>query len=389
MELRPSFFSISFDLVLKGEPIPYDIFINSSSHVYREKFVRVFPMNGVLSETDIENFRKKYHQLYVPEDQRDGYLRSLIKTDAPDVMKTEVIKDSAINYLNKIFRPEKEYNTEILGEVIQGCRDSVESMIDVIQDYSINQVQNLIGNLSFHDFYTYDHSINVSMYCISIYKALKENASREELVMAGLGGLLHDLGKIKIPTHIINNPGKLSDEDFAQIKKHPGFGHELLKESPCECVGVDFRVIERVVMEHHENWNGTGYPVGLKEKEIHVMARVCAIADFFDAITTKRSYHDVLSTEQAVDVMEKSVGRKIDPKIFAVFKKTVSTLKVKTNSELELADDFDPCQPHNVLPFKSKEDQDPEKDFLERQQADHGKVKGDTDIFGKKKDKAS
>ena len=369
MEIKKSFFSISFDLVLTGEPLPYDVFINSSSHVYREKFVRIFPLNGVLSENDLESFRKKYHQLYVPEDQRDGYLRSLIKTDAPDVMKTEVIKDSAITYLNKVFQPEKEYTTEILGEAIEGCRDSVESMIDVIQDYSINEVQNLIGNLSFHDFYTYDHSINVSMYCITIYKTLKENASREELVMAGLGGLLHDLGKIKIPTHIINNPGKLSDEDFGQIKKHPGYGQELLQENPCHCEGVDFAIIERVVMEHHENWNGSGYPSGLKEREIHVMARVCAIADFFDAITTKRSYHEVLSTEEAVQVMEKSVGKKIDPKIFKVFKKTVSTLQTKVDSQLELPDDFDPCQPHNVLPFKTKEDGEPEKAFLDRQQS--------------------
>ena len=133
-------------------------------------------------------------------------------------------------------------------------------MVDVVQEYDVKQIQNLIGEMSFHDFYTYDHSINVSMYCIAIFKALKPNASREEMVMAGLGGLLHDLGKIKIPTNIINNPGHLSDEDFQVIKEHPRIGVELIDDSSPDVPGIDFEIIKRVVWEHHENFNGTGYP---------------------------------------------------------------------------------------------------------------------------------
>src|SRR5690606_13361046 len=104
-------------------------------------------------------------------------------------------------------------------------------------------------------------------------------------------------------TTIINNPGKLSDDDFAEIKKHPGYGNDLIKESHCNCEGVDFEIIRRVVYEHHENFNGTGYPRGISGEKIHEMARITAIADFFDAITTKRSYHEALSTEDALAVM--------------------------------------------------------------------------------------
>lgn len=79
--------------------------------------------------------------------------------------------------------------------------------------------------------------------------------------MAGLGGLLHDIGKIKISTDIINKPEKLSDEEFNIIKAHPSYGLELLTENPCpDCHGVDFSIIKRIVHEHHENYNGTGYP---------------------------------------------------------------------------------------------------------------------------------
>jgi HD-GYP domain-containing protein (c-di-GMP phosphodiesterase class II) len=377
-----SFFSISFDFVITQKSIPYDLYINSSAINGKEKFVRIFPLNGVLSNDDVTTFKKKYHQLYILESQRDLYLKSLI--DCEDVSpqeKTEVIKDSAIVYLNNIFDDTKEFTTELLGEAISGCRDSVESMIDVINDYDVKKVQDLIGSLSFHDFYTYDHSINVSMYCISIFKALKPSAPREEVTMAGLGGLLHDLGKIKIPTNIINSPGKLTDEEFDEIKKHPGYGKDLLEENEgsYEMAGVDFNIIKRVIYEHHENYNGTGYPNQIGNTDIHVLARITAIADFFDAITTKRSYHNVMTIPEALQLMEKTVGKKIDPKIFEVFKKNINQFTepaVKMNKILP--EDFDPCSPHEELPLMEhveKPSYQAENIFAEQKPKKYGKVK--------------
>ncbi len=383
-----SYFSVSFDLVLIDKNLPYDLYINSSSHVHRDKFVRIFPMNGRLNRQDLEEFRQKYHQLYILESQRDFYLRSLVECEGvSDKDKVEVIKDSAIVYLNKVFTPDKEFTTEVLGEAISGCRDSVESMIDMLEDYSIQDVKKLIGSLSFHDFYTYDHSINVSMYCISILKAFKPKSKREELIMAGLGGLLHDLGKIKIPTHIINNPGSLSEEEFAEIKKHPDYGLGLLNENHVDTPGVDFEIIRRIIHEHHENYNGTGYPQKMNGKDIHLYARICAIADFFDAITTKRSYHEVLSVEEALKVMARASGRKIDPEIFDVFVKSIKKIDLKEKSTQMLADDFDPCQPHNVLPFQPIERE--RKAVNTEKDNNFGKVSGGDDLFGKKKKKAS
>jgi HD-GYP domain-containing protein (c-di-GMP phosphodiesterase class II) len=164
------------------------------------------------------------------------------------VVKTNVIKDAAIEYLNNIFGKDKEFSTELLAKNIEGCRDVVESMVDALDQHNIDSLRNLIGNLSFHDFYTYDHSINVSMYCISIYRAINPKATRRELMHAGLGGLLHDLGKIKIPTHILNNPGGLSDEDYQIIKQHPDFGLDLLLNGHCEVSGdIDLKIIARFV----------------------------------------------------------------------------------------------------------------------------------------------
>ncbi|MBC7429335.1 MAG: HD domain-containing protein [Bacteriovorax sp.] len=348
-----NFFSVSFDLILLDKSIPYDLYVNSSASEERERFVRIYPKNDDLTLEDLKLFKKKYFQLYVHESQRDCYLKSLIQVKgAPDSTKTEVIKSSAILYLDKLFDSDKEFTTELLSETISECKVAVESMVDVIKDYDVSKLQGLIASLSFHDFYTYDHSINVSMYCISLYRAAKPNATNDEIVMAGLGGLLHDIGKIKISTDIINKPEKLSDEEFAIIKTHPTFGYELLTENPCECQGVDFNIIKRVVHEHHENFNGTGYPKKLSGADIHLFARVTAIADFFDAITTKRTYHEILTTEDAIAVMAKTVGKKLDPQLFEIFTKSVKQLVLTSKVTKELPEDFDPCQPQNVLPFR-------------------------------------
>jgi HD-GYP domain-containing protein (c-di-GMP phosphodiesterase class II) len=349
-----SFFSVRHDLIQTDGPLTYDIYINSSVVKGKEKFVKIFPSGGILSKEELEDFHKKYFHLYVPEDQRSTYLKSLIRSNVEDVQKANVIKDAALEYLHNIFDKEKEFSTELLAKNIEACREVVESMVDVLDHHDIDSLRNLIGNLSFHDFYTYDHSINVSMYCIQIYKSMNPKASRKELIHAGLGGLLHDLGKIKIPTHILNNPGGLSPEEYSVIKQHPDFGLELLLSGHCEVnPDIDLKVIARIVHEHHENFDGTGYPKKLKgREEIHLLARVCTIADFFDAITTKRSYNEVLSLQDAMNTMRKFRAIKLDPDIFDVFDAQVRYVKVENAKDLRLADSFDPTIPYAKLPIE-------------------------------------
>lgn len=351
--VKRSFFSVSSDLIIVGNPLPYDLFVNSSALKKKEKFVRIFPKEDVLTDSDLQEMHRKYFQLYVPEDQRSLYLRSLVHSDAiDDVSKSSVLKDSALQYLGKIFDGKREFSTELLSENIEGCREVVEGMVDVLEDYSIDDLRGLIGSLSFHDFYTFDHSINVSMYSITLWKKAHPHAPRQDLVNVGLGGLLHDLGKIKIPTHVLNNPGNLSDEEYAMIKKHPDFGLELLLGGHVKVhPSVDVGVISRIVHEHHENWDGTGYPDKKKDKDIHPMARACTIADFFDAITTKRAYNQVLSVGQGVDVMRKFRGIKLEPWLFDVFEKNITFVKTDVRKDIALSDKFDPTLPYALLPL--------------------------------------
>lgn len=363
-----SFFSVRHGLIPTDQILNYDLYINSSSIKNKEKFVKVFKQGESLTKEDLEEFHRKYYQLYVSEAHRKKFFKSLVKTTTVDELdKVSVLKDSALNYLQNIFETRKEFSTELLTQNIEGCRDVVESMIDVLEEKDIDGLRNLITNLSFHDFYTYDHSINVSMYCISIYKAINPQASRTELMHAGLGGLLHDLGKIKIPTHILNNPGGLSNEEYQEIKKHPDFGLELLLGGHCEIDNeIDLKVIGRIIHEHHENFDGTGYPNKLKGKEqIHSLARICTIADFFDAITTKRSYNEVLPLTEAMNTMRKFRGTKLDPDYFDIFDKHVGYVKHEIHRDLRLLDSFDPTLPYAKLPVEE----------VSKMDKDYGKIK--------------
>lgn len=358
-----SYFTVSFDLITVNTPIIYDIFVNSSANTNRDRFIKIVNKGETLTRDVIEGF-KKYHRVYVSEDERHLYMKSLVDNDSvEDLEKVTVIKDSAVRYLDDIFAPGKEFNTEILGEAIEGCHESMRSMVGVIKDYDINNLKQLIGDLSFHDFYTYDHSINVSMYTVLILKHLKPASTEDELTTAGLGGLLHDLGKVKVPTHILNKTDKLSDQEFAIIKSHPQLGIKLFDDTPMILEGADREVIKRVIHEHHENWNGTGYPNNIKGEEIHLVSRVCAIADFFDAITTKRSYSDVLPIEDALKVMERTAGKKLDPRMFEFFVEKISKVVLKGRGGIELPEDFDTEKAHKELPIQKIQPKKISSDF--------------------------
>ncbi|MBL6988437.1 MAG: HD domain-containing protein [Bacteriovoracaceae bacterium] len=348
-----SFFSVAYDLISTTHKIQYDLYVNASG-TNTERFVRVFPVGEHMEQSDIIAFKKKYSQLYVMEDQRSLFLKSLVKnSDALDIKKTEIIKDSAIHYLEHVFdKKEEEFTTEVLQETVDGCRESVESIVNVVQNYKVSDLQDLIANLSFHDFYTFDHSINVSMYSIVILKSVKPKAPKDLLLLCGMGGLLHDLGKLKVPTRIINSTQKLTDEEFKVIKKHPGYGYELLQTKGITCANVDLDVVKRVILEHHENFDGSGYPEHKSGQDIHFLARITAIADVFDAITTKRSYQKSLGTNEAMEVLARYSGTRFDPEIFSVFEKDTKGLINRKKLMYELPDNFEPSVQYSELPLQ-------------------------------------
>jgi response regulator RpfG family c-di-GMP phosphodiesterase len=135
-----------------------------------------------------------------------------------------------------------------------------------------------------------------------------DNESIETLEVASM---IHDIGKLMISDKILNKPGKLSMEEFESVKKHAVAGYEMMKESKHALI----QMAAVIALEHHEKWNGTGYPLGLKNDTTHLFSRIVALADVFDALSTDRVYKKAWPLEQIVDLLKKERGEHFEPKL--------------------------------------------------------------------------
>jgi putative two-component system response regulator len=176
-----------------------------------------------------------------------------------------------------------------------------------VRHLSEQMMMTLANTVDAKDQYTRGHSVRVATYAKEM--AVRMGKTKEETDMVYYIGLLHDIGKIGISDAIINKPGKLTDEEYAVIKTHPAIGADILKdmtEIPNAAVGAHW---------HHERYDGNGYPDGLKGEEIPEYARIIGVADAYDAMTSKRSYRDVLPQEVVRGEIEKGKGTQFDPRI--------------------------------------------------------------------------
>lgn len=343
-------FTVSPDLIPKNKSIGFNLYINASAREGVDHFVCIWKAGKAIQDIDVEKIKQKFGHIYIAEKERSFFLDNLGDNNQMSTeQKVEFLKESASVYLEKIFETEPQnFTTEILSSTLQNCQGAVNGMMSSIKNYDVFGLHELIAKLDFHDHYTMDHSINTALYNMMLYRELKPNFNNSDLSLAGLCGMFHDIGKIHLPNSIINATRALSEEQYMEIKKHPAWGKELLAREGLDYHRNHLQVISSVVYEHHENYNGTGYPNGLKGEDINIFARMTSISDFFDAITTKRSYHEPLAPLDALGVIENSAGKKVDPKLFEIFKRKV-TGSEELDSGLCLHDSFDPCQPHSDL----------------------------------------
>ncbi len=155
------------------------------------------------------------------------------------------------------------------------------------------------------------HSKRVSIICK--YIALNMNFEKDDVSKIKTAGLIHDIGKIGVDEFILNKPGKLNDFEWSEIKKHPEAGWRILSSAK------EFVELADFINEHHEKWDGTGYPKGLKGEEISIEARIITIADTYDAMTSRRAYKKALNKEEAIAELLRCRGTQFDPEIVDVF----------------------------------------------------------------------
>ncbi|MEN6589833.1 MAG: HD-GYP domain-containing protein [Fervidobacterium sp.] len=184
-----------------------------------------------------------------------------------------------------------------------------------------DMILTMIRILEYHDTYTKGHSKNVATIASLIAEKLGLN---DELIRKTYwAALVHDVGKIVVPSSILNKESKLTIEEFEVIKKHPVYGHDFLSTSP------ELRDLARYVFHHHERWDGKGYPAGISGEEIPLISRIIMVADSWDAMRSDRPYRKGLSKEKAMEEILKHSGAQFDPNIAKVF------IKMLTDGEIQ------------------------------------------------------
>lgn len=180
-----------------------------------------------------------------------------------------------------------------------------------LEESYLSTIQTLRYTVEAKDIYTKGHSDRVSQYSVLIGKYL--GLSNRELHDLELGGLFHDIGKIGVPDSILKKETKLTDDEYSEIKNHPSIGAHILSSASI------FQDIIPIVRHHHERYDGSGYPAKLKGEEIPYLARITAVADTFDAMTSKRSYRDSLPMDVVISEFERCKGTQFDPKLDDIF----------------------------------------------------------------------
>lgn len=207
------------------------------------------------------------------------------------------------------------YDTQLIeaaGSFTNAFADNV-ALYEEQRDLFIGTVRSLTAAIDAKDRYTFGHSERVSFVATDLARLL--GLTEAEIETTRIAGLIHDVGKIGVPEAVLTKPGQLTDEEYGLIKLHPETGHRILRDIP------QLASVLPGVLHHHEHYSGKGYPHGLAGDEISMLARIIAVADTFDAMSSNRSYRAALARERVLDEIESCGGTQFDPRISAMIRR--------------------------------------------------------------------
>ena len=187
------------------------------------------------------------------------------------------------------------------------------AITDIFREDLLDVIRRMAHIAEYRKASTLSHLDRIREYCLVLATGLK--FSTQEARIISYASQLHDIGEIDLPEQLLTRNGKLTPYEWEMIKRHPVVGAEILKGSPSPILQVG----ARIALTHHERWDGSGYPQGLIGEEIPVAGRICAVADVFDALTTRRAYKDELPVEQALQLIRESSGQFFDPEVVKSF----------------------------------------------------------------------
>jgi putative two-component system response regulator len=226
-----------------------------------------------------------------------------------DLRHVEAVVKRALEHHDLIVAKQRYENH--LEELVAQRTAELDRALDSLENAYRATLKALTAALETRDSETHGHSERVVSYSLRLGR--EYGLSREEMKSLEFGSLLHDIGKIGVPDSILRKPAKLTEEEWVRMREHPMHGQQILR-------GIEFlQGAARVVAQHHEQWDGSGYPLGLRETDIDMCARIFSVADAFDAITSDRVYRQGKSYEAAAQELDDWAGRQFDPKVVKAF----------------------------------------------------------------------
>lgn len=266
----------------------FQIKINSEKP-YKEiaDFLEVKSENKSINAKEIKNISKYKQEISREFDEFHNDMKSLfIELEQNN---SNNLKDDFRKFLNKI-------NNRLMNNALITDMDLIN---EVVKEQKVED-------------YLFNHSVNVAIIGNLIGKWL--DLGKEDIKILTLGGLVHDIGKLKIDKKILDKPEKLTEEEFEEVKKHPSYSHKILTE-----MGYNEEKLLRAVTLHHEREDGTGYPLGIKSKNIPIHSKIIAIADIFDAMTSNRVYDKKMNIFKVMEKFQKETFGKLDYKMVTLF----------------------------------------------------------------------
>jgi putative nucleotidyltransferase with HDIG domain len=226
-----------------------------------------------------------------------------------DLRQVEAVVKRALEHHDLVVAKQRYENH--LEELVEQRTAELDRALNSLEGSYRSTLKALTAALETRDSETHGHSERVVTYSLRLGR--EYGLSSEQMKALEFGSLLHDIGKIGVPDSILRKPAKLKEEEWVRMREHPLHGQQILR-------GIEFlQGAARVVAQHHEKWDGTGYPFGLRGEDIDINARIFAVADAFDAITSDRVYRRGKPYEAAAQELDDWAGRQFDPKVVEAF----------------------------------------------------------------------
>jgi HD-GYP domain-containing protein (c-di-GMP phosphodiesterase class II) len=298
------FIPIALDTLLPSAMIDFDLYLRQirggGPTLYRR---RQYP----LAQSDLDRLLQQgvrtLHILYDERNLYAEYLKTLLvgRHEFTAVQKYKLLKSAARSLLSETF-----------------CGRSLDAYVETVDNLSQQMVESIcnddlllrdVFSLMTHDYYSYTHVTNVSTYSLTLARGLGIQRKQELVELVG-GALLHDIGKRHLSAELLNKPGKLTSEEMVLMRRHPQTGFEDL----CQRSDLSWGQL-MMVYQHHERLDGKGYPVQIGGDEMHPWAKLCAVADVFDALTSARPYRKAIEVDPALEFFERRAGVAFDAEI--------------------------------------------------------------------------